>query len=79
MIWPHNALSLVNQITPMNERKRLRSSSSSSPSTSSLGCQTDADLDNLDDDILPWCAISLAWQETDSSYALNGDIETYKR
>ena len=52
MIWPTNENLVTNQLTQMNERKRLRtSSSSSSSSPSSFGCQTDADLDEMEDDI----------------------------
>ena len=73
MIWPTNENPVTNQLTQMNERKRLRTSSSSSPSSNSFGCQTDADLDEIEDDI-PWCAVSLAWQQTDeNNYKLNGD------
>ena len=72
MIWPTSENLVTNQLTQMNERKRLRTSSSSSSSSNSFGCQTDADLDEMEDDI-PWCAVSLAWQQTDENYKLNGD------
>jgi hypothetical protein len=74
MIWPNpNENLATNQLTQMNERKRLRTSSSSqSPSSNSFGCQTDAEIDEIEDD-LPWCAVSLAWQQTDENYKLNGD------
>ena len=81
MIWPkNNTTTIINNITP-NDRKRLRSSLSSSSSTSQLAnnfsCQTDSDInDNYDDDddILPYCSISLSWQQTDNKYNLNSDI-----
>lgn len=75
MIWPTN--STINRITPMKERKRLRTSATETLSKSnSFGCQVDADLDDFEYgyEELPWLAVSLAWQETDSKYELNGDV-----